>query len=298
MRSQLEDWELAGRNYSMLGGVESRELDVGGARVVLQFNPARVRSTAADVSSAAVTGRKCFLCAGNRPPEQEMVAFGDYGILVNPFPVFTSHLTVACREHVPQQIAGRMADMLSLAGSLKDFYIFYNGPESGASAPDHMHFQAVGKGDVRPDAGVGYERTAAYKDCVVYAGEDALRKMVLVEGERPEDVSECAYAVLEALRAVTCADGEARVNIFAWHDGRSYSVLIFPRGAHRPEEFFKAEGRVLFSPGAIDYAGVVITVRREDYERIDAPMLKRMFRQTTVADPVWDEFKIKLKELI
>ena len=144
---QLLNWPLVARNYAALEHVSTRTLAVGGSRVVLQFNPERIRSSAASVDVASLKARKCFLCSENQPREQEMIDWhGLYKIQVNPYPIFPRHLTIACLRHTPQLIAGRIGHMLRLAADLPKFVLFYNGPRCGASAPDHMHFQAGNKG--------------------------------------------------------------------------------------------------------------------------------------------------------
>ena len=140
---QLAAWETARRSYDALAGVRVKELDVRGVPYKVQFNPARIVSSGAKVDARSIKERRCFLCAANRPAEQEGIPFlGHYELLVNPFPIFPRHLTVPETGHVPQLIAHRFADMLELARELTDFTIFYNGPRCGASAPDHAHFQA------------------------------------------------------------------------------------------------------------------------------------------------------------
>jgi ATP adenylyltransferase/5',5'''-P-1,P-4-tetraphosphate phosphorylase II len=151
---QMNDWSLAGNNYAALAGVKVKRFEVNGREVQVQFNPARIVSSAAKVDDKSLSERRCFLCAANRPVEQEGLAWGDlYTILVNPFPIFPRHLTIPSNNHKPQRIKGRIGDMLGLAADLHDFVIFYNGPKCGASAPDHCHFQAGSKGLMSLPAG-------------------------------------------------------------------------------------------------------------------------------------------------
>ncbi len=146
---QLRDWDVAGRNYAALAGVTTRRIVLGESAVVLQFNPERRRSSAAAIDGKSLAGRKCFLCSENQPVKQKAVLWGDhYKIQVNPYPIFKRHLTIADLSHEPQRIADRVGDMLSLAKDLPDFVVFYNGPQCGASAPDHAHFQAGAKGEL------------------------------------------------------------------------------------------------------------------------------------------------------
>ena len=135
-------WPEAARRYRDLQNIETKEIDLDGMPVRVQFNPARAVSTLARTDAAAIKARSCFLCRDNRPAQQEALPFEGcdgrrYEVLVNPFPIFPEHYTVPAVEHTPQRITGRFPDMLRLAEAFPDMVVFYNGPESGASAPDH-----------------------------------------------------------------------------------------------------------------------------------------------------------------
>ena len=141
---QLRDWDVAGRNYAALGDVATRTLSLGESVVTLQFNPERRRSSAALIDKRSLARRRCFLCTEHQPAKQKAVLWGDhYKIQVNPYPIFKRHLTIADLRHEPQRLSGRVTDMLQLAKALPEFVLFYNGPQCGASAPDHAHFQAT-----------------------------------------------------------------------------------------------------------------------------------------------------------
>ena len=145
--SQLSEWELAGNNYLLLEKVKKRTLHFGDFDVFVQFNPERIRSTAAKTDSGSVKDRPCFLCQENRPVQQRGVPFDEeFTVLVNPFPIFRRHLTIVSSKHTGQVIMNNFGTMLSLAEALPDYVIFYNGPRCGASAPDHLHFQAGNRG--------------------------------------------------------------------------------------------------------------------------------------------------------
>ena len=142
LHEQVSNWELARTNFAGLKTVRTKSFNFGDFEVKVLFNPARIVSSGAKVDAKTIAERKCFLCTENRPAEQTSVDAGDYLILVNPFPIFPEHFTIPRKEHVDQQIKPYFADMLQLAEALDDYLIFYNGPSCGASAPDHMHFQA------------------------------------------------------------------------------------------------------------------------------------------------------------
>ena len=146
LTDQLSVWESARDNYKALEAVQVKELTVEGCTVKIQFNPARIVSSAAKVDTQSLKERKCFLCAENRPEVQEGLPDGSYTWLINPFPIFPEHFTIPVNEHLPQLIEKRFGDMLRLAQAAEHYVLFYNGPKCGASAPDHAHFQAGNKG--------------------------------------------------------------------------------------------------------------------------------------------------------
>ena len=146
LTDQLSVWESARDNYKALEAVQVKELTVEGCTVKIQFNPARIVSSAAKVDTQSLKERKCFLCAENRPEVQEGLPDGSYTWLINPFPIFPEHFTIPVNEHLPQLIEKRFGDMLRLAHAAEHYVLFYNGPKCGASAPDHAHFQAGNKG--------------------------------------------------------------------------------------------------------------------------------------------------------
>ena len=150
---QISRWPLACDNFRALKNVRVREMEIGGLMVRLQFNPARMISSAAKLNKEDIARRRCFLCRENRPPEQIMMKFDGrkgkrYHILVNPYPIFPDHLVIAMNRHVDQSIRNRYVDMLDMARKYPGYIFFYNGPKSGASAPDHHHFQATPAGHV------------------------------------------------------------------------------------------------------------------------------------------------------
>src|SRR4030042_5349764 len=142
--NQIKSWQLAKTNYNDLAKVKLRILHCNGHEIFIQFNPNRILSSAAKVDHQSISARPCFLCEKNRPVEQQCIIYRThYAILVNPYPVFTRHLTIPTIHHVPQAIMDNFATMLYLAKDLNKYVLIYNGPNCGASAPDHFHFQAV-----------------------------------------------------------------------------------------------------------------------------------------------------------
>ena len=105
LADQLSAWELAGNTYAALTRIKVKDLNVNGMHYKVQFNPARIVSSAAKVDAQSIQERKCFLCPANLPAMQRGIPFKDnYQILINPFPIFPKHLTVPALEHVDQRI--------------------------------------------------------------------------------------------------------------------------------------------------------------------------------------------------
>jgi len=297
--AQCAAWPQAGRNYDALRGVEVREVDMPGWRLKVQFNPARIVSSGAKVDARSLAGRPCFLCEANRPAEQEGIEWGEgrYTILVNPFPIFPRHLTIPANTHTPQRIAGRVADMLRLAAGLDGYTVFYNGPRCGASAPDHMHFQA-GNSDfltIAPAIEDAVLQTVAEDAGGVLALCTALPLGVFVIDAPSPEAGERLFGRMYAAMPVPAGEAEPMLNILAYATAAGTRLVVVPRKRHRPS-FYGTEGPdcMLLSPASVDMGGVFITPRREDFERVDAQVIERVFGElcldkeeiTTIAENV------------
>lgn len=285
---QLEQWKTARDNYKALAGVRVKKLCVGGVTYLVQFNPARIVSSAAKVDKASLKARKCFLCAENRPKEQEGVAFGShYQILVNPFPIFPFHLTVPEVEHTPQRIASRFGDMLDLADKLDTFTVFYNGPRCGASAPDHAHFQAGNRGFLPIEKEWLTHRTklADIAGGTFWHLDIAPCSAMAVETTSKEAAEELFAAFLAAM-PLKDEEEEPMMNILAWKEQTRWIVILFPREKHRPDCYF-AEGdeNILISPASVDMGGVFITPLEKDFEKIAADDIARILTEVCIPAP-------------
>lgn len=270
---QLKEWDLAKANFEALKNVRTKEFQFDGFVVRVQFNPARILSSAAKVDAGSIRERKCFLCAENLPKEQRGIPFGEeYRILVNPYPIFPEHFTIPAIRHTDQLIAGRYGDMLDLAKGLDDYTLFYNGPRCGASAPDHVHFQAGIKGflPIERESDDPRMKETIYESAgmTVSALRNCGRNGFLVEtGDREEAVR--FFDSLCSLLETGEGDKEPMMNILAWYDEGRWRSVIFPRRKHRPDRFY-AEGddNLLISPASVDMGGVFITPLEKDFEKI------------------------------
>jgi hypothetical protein len=295
--SQIREWDLARDNYGGLGSVMVRSILLDdGSRVKVQYNPARIISSGAKVDRKSISRRPCFLCEENRPPQQKSVAFGDrYSILVNPFPIFSRHLTIPLSSHNPQNIDGKYGDMLRLSRHLEDFIVFYNGPRCGASAPDHFHFQAGNRGFMPVEEEVrDFPRKLLEKrdNCTMEAIEGYSRNTLFLSGSNIDALCYFLDKIYHKLQVVMKTGDEPMLNILSGFRDNSWQVFVFPRRAHRPHQFFEeGPGRLLISPASVDMGGAWIIPRKEDYERIDKDTVKDVFSQVTLANDDWQTLK-------
>ena len=295
---QLSVWEMARNNFEGLKTVQIREFDFDGFAVKVQFNPARMVSSGAKVDAKTIAERKCFLCAANRPEVQRGIEWRDYDILINPFPIFTRHLTIPRREHVDQRLVPYIADMFDLARELTDFVVFYNGPKCGASAPDHMHFQA-GNADFLPLVSdyfnlkqVGRTELVETADTAeTYLIKDYLRVVYCIESADAVALKEAFMklynswvvdADVEPMMNVVCLYKQSTVDSQQTADGKWY-LFVIPRGAFRPWQY-TAEGdkQLLVSPATVEVSGLFITPVKEHFERITKEDVVDILTQCTI----------------
>lgn len=274
---QLETWEEVSQRYRELQAVETKEMHDDNVTLVAQYNPARIVSTGASISRKAIESRPCFLCVQNRPEIQAQKAIDSrFELLVNPFPILPVHYTIPSLRHEPQQILGNYDEIHRLLDKYPELMVFYNGPKCGASAPDHAHFQAGTSGVlplqkawqrlsrnlagvVERDNGEGIWYVADYP-CPAF-----VIKSLTVESD-----TELFGLLYHALPQLPC-DTEPMMNIVAWRNGRETLTVVLPRKKHRPD-CYNAEGdnKLLVSPGTLDMCGLLITPRREDFDKITA----------------------------
>ncbi|HHT61445.1 MAG: DUF4922 domain-containing protein [Paludibacteraceae bacterium] len=270
---QLTNWEMARKNFAALDSVLLKTFDFDDFKVCVQFNPGRMASSGAKVDAKTIAQRKCFLCEENRPEVQKGVDYGDFVILINPFPIFKKHLTIPRREHIDQHIRPYFKDMLSLAKDLPDFVIFYNGPKCGASAPDHMHFQAGNK-DFLPIVNE-LPRIKAKKGTLISNNngvemvrfDNYLRTVYSLESADKEALVEAFNAFFDKLQKGK--EEEPMMNVLSVFEDEKWKVYIIVRKAFRPWQY-TAEGdkNLMVSPATVEVGGMFITPVPEHFERI------------------------------
>jgi hypothetical protein len=287
---QMRDWDLARINYGLLSKVETREIMFDGFKVIIQYNPGRIVSSAASVDKQSVDSRPCFLCEQNRPLQQRGITVdGDLVILVNPFPIFPRHITVPAQGHTDQRIKDNFELLLDLAGSLPDFIVFYNGPQCGASAPDHFHFQAGNRHFLPIETDFEQKKhvrqLSIEKSVEIWHWKDYLRGIVTLRGANRKGLSLIFDSFYSKFANLQPDKPEPMVNILAYFENNNWIVHLIPRKKHRPEQFF-AEGndRILVSPASVDLGGVLITPREEDFRKISAENVGDIFRQVCLTE--------------
>jgi ATP adenylyltransferase/5',5'''-P-1,P-4-tetraphosphate phosphorylase II len=286
---QREVWPKLAVNNLALEQLETKEIRIDELRFKVQFNPARIVSSDARIDAQSLRERSCFLCPAHLPAEQEVLPMGNnYVLLCNPYPIFPEHFTIASRSHLPQSIRHSFADFLKIARQLSAFTLFYNGPQSGASAPDHLHFQAVTRSYMPIDDEIDIYK----RDCLLeqegarlYLLTRYLRNGFILEAETEEGVCSLFERLYRTLRHCVEGDSEPRMNIFGLYTGNSWQVIIIPRVKHRPGQYY-AEGdeRVVTSPGAADIGGIFITARKEDFEKMTPELLQDIYIQINFND--------------
>ena len=272
-------------NYEALAGVEVKDMTIDGFPAKLFFNPARVRSVMADVSPETLQQRACFLCPDGVEENQlthnwESPTGHIYYIRVNPFPIFSPHFTVSSSVHERQELLPHLEAMLHLAKELPEMTIFYNGPMCGASAPDHMHFQAVPRHSlpIEDHFSTNYANAILVQETDLQSHLAAVKK-VLAMGTIPEEASQTGSLTAGASHA---EEYEPRWNIVTWYEDMWHTVIFFRRES-RPMCFFAPEEeRILFSPATVEMAGIGIVANRESFDRLTPARLRDIIRE--VAD--------------
>lgn len=292
IREHLTFWELAQANYAALEKIQTRKLEVKGYPVLLQFNPERIRSSAAKIDSESLAARPCFLCEANRPDNQKWIDFGDeYQIIVNPYPIFREHLTIPIRAHQKQHILFRYKDMMSLAESLTDFVVFYNGPKCGASAPDHMHFQAGNKGILPLERNWRRSRkevVGSAGQATLYALRDFLQPMFVIVSANKDD-SAGLFNHLYSLLEIASGEYEPMMNVLLWTDGGMWFTFIYPRKKLHPSCYYaEGEANILISPATVEMAGLFITPREKDFQKVTAGDIQQIISETCLSEREMD----------
>ena len=284
---QLEMWEDARHRFRDLKHVEVRQLS---DQLKVQFNPARIVSTGAKIDKHTLGERPCFLCERNRPKEQMTKQIDDhFQLLVNPFPILPVHFTIPATKHQPQSIYRHYGEMHRLLSLHSELMVFYNGPKCGASAPDHLHFQA-GTSGVLP-LQTNWQRLSRNLTDVISLNDEekisVLRDFLVpafVIISKSEDSDEELFHRLYRSMPMRGDESEPMMNIIAWRKGDEFISVVIPREKHRPDAYFaEGEAQMMVSPGALDMAGLIITPREEDFSKINLNKATALLRECGIS---------------
>jgi len=284
-QNQLATWPRLARGVEGLAQAQTRAARIGWFDVFIRHIPHRVASTTAAVDAESISKRPCFLCPANLDREQRGIPFGEeYMIYCNPFPIVDLHLTLVHRQHRRQRIQGEIGTMLDMAEALPQFFVIYNGPECGASAPDHMHFQAGSRvffpieQDLAAIAGV--------------AVRDYVRSVILLRDSSRMQLEDRLTRAIESLAAVTARRPEPLLNIAAFFRDGTWTVCLFPRSKHRPDVYHS--GALTVSPASIDLCGIFVVPFEKDFAKISAEDIAAIFQEVTLQDGMFEEVTARL----
>ena len=296
IKDQLSVWPLAAANFRALKSMKTRSVKVGGLDATLQFNPERIASSTADTDEATLAARPCFLCVENRPPEQFHIKFEGrkgrkYNIQVNPFPIFKRHLVIAREEHLPQAIWHHLPDMLDFACTYRDYTVYYNGPKAGASAPDHLHFQAIPREQLPLEKAVDTFLDSAgvplseVKDAKLFHYDGFTRGVYCIKALTTKSLAKLFYQFLDCC-PVPDPVLEPRFNLYAWYkaDTLEYRIMVVLRSRLRSHHY-NSDGpdHLTIGPGAAEMAGVFVAPKEEDFEKATPAQLEEMLSEVSVS---------------
>jgi len=300
---QLDRWPDADRRYRDLRRVEMRELPVGASTIVAQWNPARIVSTGAKMDSKTLGERPCFLCGENRPKEQmRRIVDNKWELLVNPFPILPMHFTIPSLKHRPQSIKDSIGEMYRLLTDYPELLVFYNGPKSGASAPDHNHLQAGTSGVVPLQK--SWKRLSHDLTPVVKLSDDADISIIddypcpaLLVRSTTKDAGDRLFRHVYAALPQREDETEPMLNVLGWRRAGEYLLVVIPREKHRPA-CYTAEGdqQFIVSPGAVDMAGLMITPREDDFRRLTPEVAVSILRECGLGETEFAEVVQRMKD--
>ncbi|MDT3366947.1 MAG: DUF4922 domain-containing protein [Bacteroidota bacterium] len=310
VHDQLSVWPEMAAAFRALKGVRVRQMPLGGLLVNLQCNPDRISSTTADVTPEVIAARPCPICADHRPENQHFIKLEGrkhrkYDLIVNRFPIFPQHFVIVREVHEPQSIWNRYVDMLDMTEHLPGCVIFYNGPESGASIPDHLHFQAARKGymplersadrllaivsqtegHVVPDSiAADLEYVASVQDAQLFHYKHFSRGVFCLRATTAKSMAKMFYRLLDCAPFLP-GEGEPRFNAFSWRTDGEYRALVVLRSESRSHHYFATgEEHFTIGPGCADMAGCFILPDPNDFERITPEILREVVDEVSISE--------------
>lgn len=294
--TDIQQWQLAHDKYEEMKLSQEEVFDFGDFKIEVVCNPARIRSTAARVHSVLSSMRRtdkpfvaqpsnnehtCFLCSDVRPKEQSSIPAGDFELLVNPYPIFPKHFTIAHKVHQKQEIMPYFEDFLYFARQMTDFALFFNGANCGASAPFHIHFQAAEKhnfpviGDFETMPASHFVEIYSSENCKITEVKEYLRHVFCIEGSSEEEIKRLFYNHFQQNIE------QNMLNLVACYENEKYKLFVFPRKKFRPSQFYEedTEKQLLISPASVEMSGRIVTIFKEHFDRISREDIIDIYQQ-------------------
>jgi len=301
LSTQKKSWTEMREGFDSLKSVKEKKILYEGFTIRVQFNPRRIKSSSAKVDPESIKERKCFLCIENLPEEQKGIIYKDeFLILVNPFPIFPEHFTISSLKHKPQAILENFPVMFSLAKDLSKYYtVFYNGPKCGASAPDHLHFQACTKfimpleNDLDEIKRKYSEPLLQINNGLIYSVDDGVRKYFVIQSNEISVIERIFNYLYKLFHEVSNTQEEPMMNLILNYEDENWRLIIFVRKKHRPSLYDKG---ILWSPAAVDLGGLCIFPLEKDLNVISESDLTEGFKEVIISDEFFSYIKKKLKE--
>ncbi len=294
---QKADWPKLKAGYEAVSQSRFRTIDCGDFSVVLQFNPQRIVSSSARVDPASISARPCFLCPANLPEAQQGILYRrHFLVLCNPFPIFPQHYTISDLNHRPQSLEDHLDLFLLLARDLAPpLAVFYNGPLCGASAPDHLHFQACPTGSLpiegQLDDGRPIPLVSTCVSATIFRAEGFGRAVLVVEGLDAEPLEGAIRKILTVMKTAAVPGTEPMLNLFASFKEGKWRVLLFPRQKGRPDLYDREDPeRILISPASVEMGGWLVAPVERDFLRLNPDLVRHIYREVSVEPALLEEW--------
>ncbi len=308
---QISKWQFARDNYTALKSIKIKRFDFPDTSVIVQYNPHRIGSTMALSDDKSIANRKCFLCDENLHTKQVGIKLTqNYTLLVNPFPIISLHFTVKFNSHLPQKISENFIEILHGAKTLgENYFLLYNGPEAGASVPEHRHFQGGAKNQfpIISDIIYAIENTPKtnstltlthvldFKHAKLFSVQDEIRNYFVITGASAYEIEKLFFNLFDILTSLFPTAKETKLNLISTVEKGKHYLVLFPRAKHRPSCFFtKSENQLLVSPSTLDFGGVIVLPREEDFNKITKEKIKEIFTEVGISS---DDFQLVISEL-
>jgi len=300
--NQKISWPEYLQNTTMLENIMVREILCDGFNIKVQHNPGRIKSTMADVGKKNIRKRSCFLCQDNLPEGQKAILYGnEFMILCNPAPVFPYHFTICHREHKPQYIIDNIDIFLRIMVDLgSKWTVLYNGPQCGASAPDHLHFQTIPAGYMPIEKEIIKEEKYIHFKKI---GEISLlrtnnigREAIILEGDNFVTIAATFRKILFEFKKFLCIEKELTIeepmiNIAGFYKEKNMCILIFPREKHRPDVFFnEGNTKLIISPAVVEMGGVFVAPVEKDFYNLNVSTVENILKEVSLDSKIMDRF--------